>query len=82
MMQPKLKILDDELLKQIIDEGFELLMDPGVRVHNKEALKLLAERLRFWTAKRRSSGGRTRLTLSSLSSWSRHFPNWTPRVQR
>ena len=43
MMQPKLKILDDELLKQIIDEGFELLMDPGVRVHNKEALKLLAD---------------------------------------
>ena len=42
-MRPKLKLLNDELVKQIINEGFELLMDPGVRVHNDEALKLLAE---------------------------------------
>jgi len=42
-MRPKLKLLNDELVKQIINEGFELLMDPGVRVHNEEALKLLAE---------------------------------------
>ena len=42
-MRPKLKLLSDELVEQIINEGFELLMDPGVRVHNEEALKLLAE---------------------------------------
>jgi len=42
-MRPKLNILSDELVEQIIAEGFELLMDPGVRVHNQEALKLLAE---------------------------------------
>ena len=42
MMRPKLNILGDELVEQIIAEGFELLMDPGVRVHNEEALKLLA----------------------------------------
>ena len=42
-MQPKMKLLSDELVEQIINEGFELLMDPGVRVHNDEALKLLAE---------------------------------------
>ncbi len=42
-MRPKLKLLSDELVEQIIGEGFELLMDPGVRVHNDEALKLLAE---------------------------------------
>jgi trimethylamine--corrinoid protein Co-methyltransferase len=42
-MRPKLKLLSDELMEQIINEGFELLMDPGVRVHNDEALKLLAE---------------------------------------
>ncbi|UCC61894.1 MAG: trimethylamine methyltransferase family protein, partial [Anaerolineae bacterium] len=42
-MRPKLKILSDELVEQIIAEGFELLMDPGVRVHNKEALKLLGD---------------------------------------
>ncbi len=42
-MRPKLNILGDELVEQIIAEGFELLMDPGVRVHNAEALRLLAE---------------------------------------
>ena len=42
-MRPELKLLSDELVEQIINEGFELLMDPGVRVHNDEALKLLAE---------------------------------------
>ncbi len=42
-MQPKLNILNDELVNQIIAEGFELLMDPGVRVHNEEALKLLGD---------------------------------------
>jgi trimethylamine--corrinoid protein Co-methyltransferase len=43
MMRPKLDILSNELVNQIIAEGFELLMDPGVRVHNEEALKLLAD---------------------------------------
>ena len=42
-MRPKLNILSDELVEQIIAEGFELLMNPGVRVHNDEALKLLAD---------------------------------------
>jgi trimethylamine--corrinoid protein Co-methyltransferase len=42
-MRPKLNLLSDELVEQIIHEGFELLMDPGVRVHNDEALKLLAD---------------------------------------
>jgi len=42
-MRPKLNVLSDELVEQIIAEGFELLMDPGVRVHNEEALGLLAD---------------------------------------
>jgi trimethylamine--corrinoid protein Co-methyltransferase len=42
-MRPQFKILSDELIEQIIAEGFELLMDPGVRVHNEEALALLAD---------------------------------------
>jgi len=42
-MRPKLNLLDDATVAQIIDEGYALLMDPGVRVHNDEALKLLAE---------------------------------------
>jgi len=42
-MRPKLNILSTELVDQITQEAFGLLLDPGVRVHNKEALTLLAE---------------------------------------
>jgi trimethylamine--corrinoid protein Co-methyltransferase len=42
-MRPKLCLLSDELVKQIIDEGFALLMNPGIQVHNDEALSLLAD---------------------------------------
>ncbi len=40
-MRPTLRVLSDDLVDQIIREGFELLMDPGVRVHNDDALELL-----------------------------------------
>lgn len=42
-MRPKLNILSPELVTQIVDEAFGLLMDPGVQVHNEDALKLLSE---------------------------------------
>jgi trimethylamine--corrinoid protein Co-methyltransferase len=42
-MRPKLTLLDTPLVDQIIDEAFGLLIDPGVRVHNEDALKLLAD---------------------------------------
>jgi len=42
-MRPKLTLLDTSLVDQIIDEAFGLLIDPGVRVHNEDALKLLAD---------------------------------------
>jgi len=42
-MRPKLNILSDELVKQIIAEGFSLLMNPGIQIKNVEALSLLAE---------------------------------------
>jgi trimethylamine--corrinoid protein Co-methyltransferase len=41
-MRPKLTILSDTMVDQIIDEAMELLRDPGVRVHNDDALTLLA----------------------------------------
>jgi trimethylamine---corrinoid protein Co-methyltransferase len=41
-MRPTIKVLADDLVERIIGEGFQLLMDPGVRVHNDEALDLLA----------------------------------------
>ena len=40
-MRPKLNLLSEELVKQIIQEGFALLMNPGIQVHNDEALSLL-----------------------------------------
>ncbi len=42
-MRPKLQLLSEEMVTKIVDEAFGLLMDPGVRVHNQEALALLAE---------------------------------------
>jgi trimethylamine---corrinoid protein Co-methyltransferase len=41
-MRPTLRVLSDGLVEQIIAEGMALLRDPGVRVHNAEALRLLA----------------------------------------
>ncbi|MEJ2012162.1 MAG: trimethylamine methyltransferase family protein [Anaerolineales bacterium] len=42
-MRPIFKLLNDELVDRIIDEGFELLTDPGIEVHNAEARKLLSQ---------------------------------------
>jgi trimethylamine--corrinoid protein Co-methyltransferase len=42
-MRPKLEILSQELVEQIIEEGYGLLMDPGIEVHNEDALGLLSE---------------------------------------
>jgi trimethylamine--corrinoid protein Co-methyltransferase len=36
-------MLSHGLLAQILDEAFQLLLDPGVRVHNEDALTLLGE---------------------------------------
>jgi trimethylamine---corrinoid protein Co-methyltransferase len=41
-IQPKLSFLPNQIVEQIIAEGLGLLVDPGVRVHNQEALGLLA----------------------------------------
>ena len=41
-MQPKLNFLSSQVVEQIIAEGLGLLVDPGVRVHNQEALQLLS----------------------------------------
>jgi trimethylamine--corrinoid protein Co-methyltransferase len=42
-MQPKLTLLTDELILRIIDEAYQLLLKPGVKVQNAEARKLLAD---------------------------------------
>lgn len=43
MMQPRLTLLTDELVKQILDEAYRLLIKPGIKVQSPEALALLAE---------------------------------------
>lgn len=41
-MQPKLTLLSDELITRILEEAYELLQCPGVKVQNPEARDLLA----------------------------------------
>jgi trimethylamine--corrinoid protein Co-methyltransferase len=41
-MRPTFKMLGDALVEQIVSEAMVLLRDPGVRVHNDEARRLLA----------------------------------------
>ena len=42
MIRPKLQLLTQETVERIVAEAYELLQDPGVRIHSDEALDLLA----------------------------------------
>lgn len=42
-MQPRLTLLTDELIKNILDEAFQILVDPGVKIQSLRARELLAE---------------------------------------
>ena len=42
-MQPKLSLLNDELIERIIEEAYQLMLKPGIKVQNAEARQLLAE---------------------------------------
>ncbi len=41
-MQPKLTLLSDEIIARILEEAYELLLKPGIKVQNAEARELLA----------------------------------------
>jgi trimethylamine--corrinoid protein Co-methyltransferase len=41
-MQPKLTLLSDEIIARILEEAYELLQCPGIKVQNPEARELLA----------------------------------------
>jgi len=41
-MQPKLTLLSDEIIARILEEAYELLLKPGIKVQNEEARELLA----------------------------------------
>ena len=42
-MRPKLTLLSDEIIARILEEAYELLRCPGIKVQNEEARQLLAE---------------------------------------
>jgi trimethylamine--corrinoid protein Co-methyltransferase len=42
-MQPKLSLLTEDLIERIVDEAYQLLLKPGIKVQNEEARKLLAD---------------------------------------
>jgi trimethylamine--corrinoid protein Co-methyltransferase len=42
-LQPQITFLTDELVKRILDEAFQLLLNPGIKVHSSTARQLLAE---------------------------------------
>ncbi|MHB8778381.1 MAG: trimethylamine methyltransferase family protein [Anaerolineales bacterium] len=42
-MQPKLTLLSDEIIARILEEAYELLLKPGIKVKNEEARNLLAK---------------------------------------
>jgi trimethylamine--corrinoid protein Co-methyltransferase len=42
-LQPQLRILTDELVPRIIDEAFQLMMNPGIKVQLEEARGYLAD---------------------------------------
>ena len=42
-MQPKLELLSGELTSRILDEAFQLMMNPGIKVLSIAARNLLAE---------------------------------------
>ncbi len=42
-MQPKIELLSQEMIGRIMDEAFQLMMEPGIKVQSAEARRLLAE---------------------------------------
>jgi trimethylamine--corrinoid protein Co-methyltransferase len=42
-MQPKLELLDAQLIERVIDEAFQLMIKPGIKVSSEEARNLLAD---------------------------------------
>lgn len=42
-MQPKITLLSDDLVQRVVDEAYELMMQPGIKVQSGEARQLLAE---------------------------------------
>jgi trimethylamine--corrinoid protein Co-methyltransferase len=42
-MQPKIELLSQDLIERVLDEAFQLLIEPGIKVQSAQARGLLAE---------------------------------------
>jgi trimethylamine:corrinoid methyltransferase-like protein len=42
-MQPSMTLLDDKLVKRILDEAFQLMLKPGVKIQSADAMQMLEE---------------------------------------
>ena len=42
-MRPKIELLTQEMIDRILDEAFQLMLKPGIKVQSEEARQLLAE---------------------------------------
>jgi trimethylamine:corrinoid methyltransferase-like protein len=42
-MQPKIELLTEDLIDRILDEAFQLMMKPGIKVQYAEARELFEE---------------------------------------
>ena len=42
-MQPRLSLLTDDLIQRILEEAYQLMLKPGIKVQNEEARQLLAD---------------------------------------
>ena len=42
-MQPQIELLSDELISRILEESYELMLNPGIKVQSAEARQLLVE---------------------------------------
>jgi trimethylamine--corrinoid protein Co-methyltransferase len=42
-MQPKIELLSEELVDRVLDEAYQLMTNPGIKVQSPEARQLLAE---------------------------------------
>lgn len=42
-LQPKIQLIEQHTIDQILSEAFQLLMEPGIKVQSRQALELLAQ---------------------------------------
>jgi len=42
-MQPGIRLLSDDLVRRVLDEAFQLMLDPGIKVQSTQARELLVE---------------------------------------